>query len=65
MDQKRELTPEEMNRVSGGTAEDDKSINRGQVMIDCPTCGQPVAAASGVTSGICPHCGNAIPAGIH
>ena len=27
----------------------------------CPTCGQPVAAAPGITSGTCPYCGNAIP----
>jgi predicted RNA-binding Zn-ribbon protein involved in translation (DUF1610 family) len=29
---------------------------------ECPSCGQPVAANIGVTSGTCPHCGNAIPA---
>ena len=30
---------------------------------ECPTCGQPVAAQPGVTSGTCPYCGNAIPSG--
>ena len=27
----------------------------------CPSCGQPVAANAGVTSGNCPHCGKPIP----
>jgi len=28
----------------------------------CESCGQPVAASIGITSGTCPHCGNVIPA---
>ena len=29
---------------------------------NCPTCGMPVAAEPGVTSGTCPYCGDPIPA---
>ena len=28
---------------------------------ECPTCGMPVAAEAGVTSGTCPYCGDPIP----
>ncbi len=27
----------------------------------CPTCGMPVAAEAGTTSGTCPYCGDPIP----
>ena len=30
-------------------------------MANCPTCGMPVAAEPGVTSGTCPYCGDPIP----
>ena len=30
-------------------------------MASCPTCGMPVAAEPGVTSGTCPYCGDPIP----
>jgi len=29
-------------------------------MATCPTCGMPVAAEEGVTSGTCPYCGDPI-----
>ena len=38
-----------------GTVE--KNVQYGE----CPTCGQPVAASVGITSGKCPHCENPIP----
>ena len=32
---------------------------------NCPTCGMPVAAEEGVTSGTCPYCLETIPAPIN
>ena len=59
MEQKRELPMEEMDKVSGGNGSPQKK----RISYDeCPSCGQPVAVNAGVTSGTCPHCGNAIPA---
>ena len=37
--------------------------NRSVEVGECPTCGMPVAANIGTTSGICPYCGNSIPPG--
>lgn len=37
------------------------SINSDTQQATCPTCGMPVAAEPGVTSGTCPYCGDPIP----
>lgn len=35
--------------------------NKNTQMATCPTCGMPVAADEGTTSGQCPYCGDWIP----
>ena len=56
MEQKRELSLEEMGRVSGGVI--GPYTNEQGFISECPTCGMPV---SGVTTGFCRYCGDPLP----
>ena len=54
MEKKRELSKEEMSRISGG---DEGNVSSGRKIVTCTKCHKPFYANASAHVAKCPHCG--------